>query len=304
MLLTVAEAFDKFRSNLEPTNSEVDDASRRHQKIRSQIAAELSVADSFLTGSYARHTAVRPLKDVDIMIVLAEDENDYLRQNPQCVLNRICEILEPHYPNRVHPQSRSVTVEFGINIVDDISDKVVAIDVVPAFPESTNYQIPDTHSGTWILTNPKEHQRIATDCNAALNGHWIPLVKMAKKANSHAGSQNGEKPVRPNFLLEVMAHTLVVPPWVGPYSLELRALFASVSDLIDQRWPDPAGLGPDVNSRLLASPNELAEAKRWLDETVATCDLALRHARDDRIGAALNTWQKLFGPLFVKTKAT
>lgn len=304
MLLSVAEAFDKFRSNLEPTASEVADASRRHQKIRGQIAEELSVADSFLTGSYVRHTAVRPLKDVDIMVVLAEDESDYLHQNPQGILHRICEILELHYPNRVHLQSRSVTVEFGITVINDISDKVVAVDVVPAFPEAINYQIPDTHSGTWILTNPKVHQRMATDCNASLTGHWIPLVKMAKKANSHAGSQNGTKPVRPNFLLEVMAHTLVAPPWAGPYPLELRAFLASVSDQLDQRWPDPARLGPDVNSRLLASPNELTEAKRWLYETVATCDRALRHARDNRIDAALDTWQKLFGQLFVKTKTT
>ena len=53
MLLTVSEAFDKFRSNLEPTQTERSDASRRQQTIRSQVAADMDVADSFLTGSYA-----------------------------------------------------------------------------------------------------------------------------------------------------------------------------------------------------------------------------------------------------------
>ena len=305
MLMTVPEAFAKFKSNLEPSARERDDASRRQRTIRSQVEAGLGVDDSFLTGSYARHTAVRPLKDVDIMVVLDDTERSYLDRHPKAVLDKVCEILEPHYPGRVRAQARSVTVEFGVQMVDDISDQVVAVDVVPAFSEGANYRIADTRAGIWMLTNPKIHQELATECNAQLGGHWVPLVKMAKKANSHAGSaRSGDKPVTPNFLLEVMAHSLIVAPWTGPYSMELRAFFASAADLIDRIWPDPAGLGPHVTDRLHESRSDLRAAKDWLASIVATCDLALRQDRNGQVGAALGTWQQMFGPLFVKTKTS
>jgi predicted nucleotidyltransferase len=304
MLMTVAEAFQNFRSNLEPTKSETEDASRRQQKIRSQVEADLAVSDSFLTGSYARHTAVRPLKDVDIMVVLGEDERSYLNQAPSAVINRVADILEPHYPGRVTAQDRSVMVEFGVKVVNDISDKVVAVDVVPAFSDGSHYTIPDTRTGKWMATNPKVHQQLATSCNQDLSGHWVPMVKMIKKANSHAAELIGSKPIKPSFLLEVMAHTLIVGPWTGTVALELRAFFASAADLVNETWPDPAGLGPDVSDRLHSSPAELAAAYAWLKQTVATCDLALRQARNNQVGAALDTWQGLFGPLFTKTKST
>jgi|GEM_PF-248184 len=305
MLLTVAEAFTKFRSNLEPTSSEATDASRRQTKVRQQVGAELAVADSFLTGSYARNTAVRPLKDVDIMVVLGDDERGYLDQVPSNILNKTRDILEAHYPGRVSTQARSVTVKFGTKVVNDTADKVVAIDVVPAFIDGDNYKIPDTRASTWMSTNPKVHKQLATSCNTDLSGHWVPMVKMIKKANSHAGeSRSSGKPVKPSFLLEVMARRLIVGPWTGTLPLELRAFFASAADLIDQPWPDPAGLGPDVSDRLHSSSGDLAAARSWLNDTVATCDLALRQARNDQVGAALATWQGLFGPLFVKSTST
>ena len=146
-------------------------------------------------------------------------------------------------------------------------------------------------------------REMATKCNSSLDKHWIPLVKMLKKANSYAGeTRNDGKPVKPNFLIEVMAHSLIVPPWTGPYPLELRTFLASAADLINQRWPDPAGLGPDISERLHQSPSELSQAREWLTNTVAVCDLALRQARNNQIGTALDTWQQLFGPLFVKSK--
>lgn len=301
--MTIAEAFQNFRSNLEPTASETNDAARRQKKIRSQVEASISVADSFLTGSYARHTAVRPLKDVDIMVVLDHDERSYLDKAPSAILDRVSDVLEPHYPGRVTRQDRSVMVEFGVTIVNDTSDRVVSVDVVPAFPDAEHYVIPDTRTGQWMATNPKIHQQLATACNQDLSGHWVPMVKMIKKANSHAAERMGAKPVKPSFLLEVMSHALIVSPWTGTVPLELRAFFASATDLIHETWPDPAGLGPNVSDRLHSSPTDHANASAWLKSTVATCDLALRQARNNQTGAALDTWQGLFGPLFTKTKA-
>lgn len=51
-MLTVTEAFRKFRSRLELTQKEQDDASRRQKEIREVMNRSFKISDDFLTGSY------------------------------------------------------------------------------------------------------------------------------------------------------------------------------------------------------------------------------------------------------------
>ena len=62
-------------------------------------------------------------------------------------------------------------------------------------------------------------------------------MKMAKGWNRANG-----KPVKPSFLIEVMAEDLVEPPFSN-YPDEIRNLFAAMEANIGDSWPDPAGLG-------------------------------------------------------------
>src|SRR4051812_3171983 len=139
-MLTVPEAFDKFKSRLEISTSERADASRRQQKIRDQIREGLAVDSDFLTGSYARHTKTKPLKDVDIFVVLKDSEADYLDQAPDVILDRCIAILSPHYPGKTSKGNRSVKVDFSVSRATD--EQVVSFDVVPAFTEGDAYTIP------------------------------------------------------------------------------------------------------------------------------------------------------------------
>src|SRR5215472_12190424 len=96
-MLTIPEAFDKFKQRLEISASEEADASRRQQKIRVQVREALDVQTDFLTGSYIRHTKTKPLKDVDIFVVMTRSEAGYLNKAPDVILDRLVEILSPHY---------------------------------------------------------------------------------------------------------------------------------------------------------------------------------------------------------------
>jgi hypothetical protein len=296
-MLSVAEAFTKFKSRLEISDSEASDASRRQTAIRKELESSLAVADHFLTGSYSRHTKTRPLKDVDIFVVLNESECAYLDGEPSAILDAVHEVLRPIYGHdRVTYGRRSVRVDFGVSIVADISDRVVSIDVTPAFAEASGYRIPDRHSGTWISTNPRVHAQLATEANAAFGGYWKPLVKMIKKWNDH-----NDKPVKPSFLLEVMALKLLDPPWSGSYPRDVRQFFASAYDRLDQEWPDPARLGPAVSDRLAADAALKANAAKALASAEQACTEALRLDSNGSTGASLDQWQSLFGPLFVKS---
>jgi hypothetical protein len=294
-MLTVDEAFRKFRTRLEPTATEEGCASRRQRRIREQLDTDLDISQDFLTGAYVRDTKTKPLHDVDIMVVLADESP--LTEHPRRILDTVAATLRPHYGDgRVQPDRRAVRVDFGVKVVDDVADDVMSFDVVPAFAEGDHFLIPDDVLGEWILTNPRIHKEMATEANKAYSDQWKPLVKMAKKWNDHGGS-----PVCPSFLIEVMALDLISGEWTGSHPREIRQFFASAADRIGDSWPDPAGVGPEVNDALLADSAALGAARRALAAAERACTEAMRLDRAGRVGDALDVWQKLFGPLFAKS---
>jgi hypothetical protein len=296
-VLTVDEAFKKFKSRLEVLPTDEQEASSRQKKIRKQVGDELDVADDFLTGAYVRDTKTRPLRDVDIFVVLGDGEQSYRDKHPREILNAVRAVLVPHYEDdRVCTDRRCVRVDFGVSVIDDISDEVVSFDVVPAFAAGEAFEIPDDRLGEWIPTNPRVHKSMSTDANKALSGEWKPLVKMAKKWNQHNGG-----PVEPSFLIEVMALKLIEGPWTGSYPYELRQFFSSAADRIDEGWPDPAETGPDVSDVLDSDPTMMGAARSALRTAEAVCTEALRLDRAGRTSEALGTWQTLFGPSFAKS---
>ncbi|MEU8251846.1 CBASS oligonucleotide cyclase [Nonomuraea sp. NPDC048916] len=295
-MLTPNDAFYKFRTNLKTTDTENASASRRQNKIREQVeAAEtLTVIHTFLTGAYRRETKTKPLRDVDIMVVIAD--TDYLKLHPSEILLAVRAILAPLYGEaRVTCDRFAVRVDFGIKVVDDVSEdaEVVSFDVVPAFETGDHYLIPDDVTGAWIKTNPTIHYDMAVAANKAFSEQWKPLVKMLKKWNAVAGY-----PVQPSFLIEVMALKLIDGPWTGSHPQELRRFFATAAEHISDIWPDPAHLGPDISGILDSDPAMMATAVQALNEAEAACTKAIRLEQTGRTGAALQTWRELFGPLF------
>ena len=73
-MLTLDEAFRKFKSRLELNDKEQKNASARQQEVRDYLDTKFSIANSFLTGSYARYTKTKPLKDIDIFFVIGSKE--------------------------------------------------------------------------------------------------------------------------------------------------------------------------------------------------------------------------------------
>src|SRR5215831_13103720 len=112
-MITVDEAFTKFRSRLELTESEQNDASRRHTEIRDYLKTKFDIERDFLTGSYKRWTKTKPLKDVDIFCVLGAKERHRRDKPPAELLKAFESALAEKYGQRnVSQQRRSVTVDF------------------------------------------------------------------------------------------------------------------------------------------------------------------------------------------------
>jgi predicted nucleotidyltransferase len=296
-MLTVDEAFHKFKSRLELNEREQNNASQRQNEIRDYLVTKFGVERSFLTGSYARHTKTKPLKDIDIFFVLKEREKHYRSKAPTVVLTDFYgALIEKYGKKAVRRQSRSINVDFGVVIdADDNTDyRVVSVDVVSAFADGDDYEIPDNDSGKWIKTNPEIHAEKATAAHQKFSGEWKGLVRMAKYWNNNA--RHGEKPVKPSFLLEVMALECLYGGWQGRFDYELQGLFSTLADRISEEWPDPAGLGPPISTGMDAAAKQRARELLLAASREAT--LAIDHSRRGRNGEALKTWRALFGPKF------
>lgn len=289
-MLTIQEAFTKFKSKIsEPTDRERKDASRRQQDIRAVMDSEFDVTRDFLSGSYARHTKTKPLKDVDIFCVLGEGERCYREKHPSELLAAVAKVLRAKYgSSNVEMQRRSVGVNFGTT--DE--ESVMSFDVVPAFDCGKHYEVPDISSPKrWTKTDPEIHKEKAIKKHQAYSNEWKGLVRMVKTWNREHG-----KPVKPSFLLEIIALEVFDRDFGGDYRYEVKGFFSSVGERIFENWPDPAGLGPDVSDSMDSAAR--TAARKSLLEAAALAARAIQLEKQGNVGEALRVWQRIFGSQF------
>lgn len=295
-MISVYDAFEKFKSRLELTPTEQADVTNKHTEMKKFLYSKFSLQNALLTGSYARDTKTKPLKDVDIFCIFKDDSKKYRWENPDKVLSEFTTVLSEKYgAANIKPRRRSVLVKFPVPAqVNGVTpDVVLSFDVVPAYTLNQDYEIPDSQLGKWIKSNPFTHAEEATKANKAYAQKWKPLVKMIKKWNQHK-----EKPVDPSFLLEVMALSIITPPVPSAinYPYELKAFFATAAERIGETWNDPAGLGPPVSDQM--DSIKISTAIKALREAEQSATRAIRFENSDNISGALKEWQELFGPRF------
>ena len=295
-MLTLDEAFRKFKTRLELNEKETTNASNRQQEVRDYLDTKFKIDRSFLTGSYARWTKTKPLKDVDIFFVMKASENHYVSKAPSVILTDFHDALVQKYGDRARKQNRSINVDFGVKAdsEDNTDYRVISVDIVPAFDQGSDFQIPDNELGKWIGTNPKIHADKAVAAHQAYSNEWKGLVRMVKYWNNNP--KHGDKPIKPSFLIEVMAMQCLHGGWGGAFDREMQGFFATLADRIFDEWPDPAGLGPAISDGMNHARKQRAQTLLKTAEREAT--LAINLARQGRNGEALRAWRELFGPKF------
>lgn len=293
-MLSVEDAFRKFRSRLELNSKEQDNVSARHTEMRGVLREAFDIENDFLTGSYRRYTKTKPLQDVDFLCVLGKDERFRRKEHPSKLLDAFADVLCEQYGARaVTKHDRSVEVDFGVvaDAEDNTDYRVISMDAVPAFALGEDYEIPDGPHDRWIKTNPKIHEQKALEAQNTYDGEWKGIVRMLKYWNNHNG-----KTIKPSFLLEVMALDCLHAPYAGNFPDEFQALFATLADRIFENWPDPAGLGPDISQDMTTSMR--TSAKVALQSASKAAGYAKHLTRSGKNGEALQAWRTLFGPKF------
>jgi hypothetical protein len=276
----IDDAFDKLKSNLEITQTEKDLAITRHSLIREHIEASWALSDHFLTGSYGRHTKTKRLKDVDIFVVIKPTgRQGYLANGTgRAAISALRDVLFTRWSD-LETDEHVVTINYP-------GEDVASYEVAPVFPrKGGGYLMPN--GAAWMATDPTEHERLVTEKNKKCDGKFVPFVKMVKGINREA-----DDAIQPSFLLEVMGLDLVLGPF-GRYRDEIRFFLASAVDRFGDDWPDPAGLGQNVNVSI-SKPQRVALAQTmrgWL----AISEEALMLENEGKERAAVDKWRKLFG---------
>ena len=286
-MLTRVQAFDRLRRNLELTGLQERTVAARHKAVRSAVAAQLDVTDDFLTGSYRRQTLIGPLKaaDVDIVVVL---DRAYRDRGARAVLDAVRRALLAEYPStpKISRNMHAVTVTF--------SDFVV--DVVPAFARpwwtEGGWEICDSGSDSWIVTDPKKHVDISAAANRTHKGDLVPIVKQLK-----AWNRTVNRPLR-SFHIEVLAWSVFGTSWWWHTEMSsdwecVRHFFDKARPKLSQQLPDPAGSGGDVGAYLNGSALQAAISK--MTTAHERCVGADEAAKAGRTQAMHDVYAHVFG---------
>jgi hypothetical protein len=277
---SVKGAFATFKQNLEITGLQEATVSTRQTEVREALEAELTVKESFLTGSYRRHTMIAPLKTADVDVVVVLDPKYYQENGQVNLLEKVKSVLRKTYTRTpaISRNGQAVTITFAD----------FAVDVVPAFYRTQGgFLIPST-DGIWIPTDPKKHAKISGENNQAHDGDLVPLEKMLKCWNRNIGYAFR------SFHLEVLAWSILEGVTISDYSSGVRYYFDKARALIKEKNPDPAGYAGDVG-HYLNSSDKIQSAVSRFETAYNRARNAEQYAEAGAIQAAIDEWRKIFG---------
>lgn len=169
--------FESFLKDINPSKSTIDEASRLHQSLRNHLKTCKSYKQiyihSYLSGSYAKQTFIRPKKnsdscDIDIVVEINRTTDD----SPAFVLDELERALKLRscYQNSTI-QNHSV----GIDMAN------FHLDVVPLVKDENGFlNIGSSKENIWKRTEPKKHISWTTDVNQGYENAYKPLVKIIK----------------------------------------------------------------------------------------------------------------------------
>lgn len=294
-------------------NSHIADYSRDHlsptERQRTRISARYAELQNFLkgscfmSGSYARFTAVRPPKDLDVIWVCADER---LTREPKRILDSLANTLAEAYrlnsSERVkfQVQDHSITIIF----LDDPDE--FSIDVVPAAETSRRndfgdpiYCVPEIQklshmqrksfsgSAAWIYSDPKGYVVEAQRLEEETGGRFRKTAKVVKAWRQKHKKELGDAFKLKSFHVEQLVALHLRQRPQDSILQVLRAIFGTLNRAIEApAIPDRADanvfidqyvsdLTPAEKAKIIMLQREafvivtrleVAETKREIDE--------------------------------------
>lgn len=304
--MTIETYFDTFLENIEPKKKYKEHAIEAHTRVRDYLLTEDSqfseyVLDSFLYGSYKRHTAEGNIKDVDIALVTNFDPYSD-EDKPSKVLPKLKRALNRFYkdPKATTPNRKSVQV---IDPLPDEPDSELTLDIIPVVLTGNSDQkvlVPDRENDTWVESHPKGHLKFTSDLNsdAVSQGMFVPLAKIMKHWwKQHSGIDDA-KPK--GFWLEI----LVGETFDSTKSTYAEHFVQTLSN-IKNRYLDyesyssvPELVDPGLPGESLKTSMTLAEFVHFMDAVNDTLEIATEALNSTDEEESSYLWNSVFGDEF------
>ena len=293
--------FNKLLTDIEPSSTTAAAASSAQQALRKYLAGHKDFkavhVDTFLAGSYARDTSIRPRiikgvlsrPDVDIVVVT----NHTFEDDPAEVIELLLSCLDGEYEVTNPDNDRSVGV----------ATAAVKMDVVPVIKaakgDPNSYYIADRRLGRWIPTNPPGHTEWATRVNKATGGRFKPLVKLFKWwRRENPTAEKGNRPK--GFVIEKIVADAMSATEDNYPELFTRTMESIVSGFAIEHAvglvptiEDPSVPGNNICSRLTFQ--EFSAFYKKADAHAKLARKALSETDEDK---ALEMWRQIFGDRF------
>lgn len=285
----------KAAQAIEPSPAQKAGAVRSQNHLRAQLDQGRfrdRITHSYLSGSYARGTAIAPLDDVDIIFLIDVSRwNSPLfssRPSPDELLKSFSRAVRYRYPeSSVRLQRRSVCLQLNH----------INLDIVPAIAldkDGTTIEIPDRSQDTWIRTSPKTHSEFSSRVNLARGKRLKPVIKLLKFWNTNLPSTARLK----SFAIETMATRLFEHEEIDSVQEGLLTYFDFVAFLGGEtpiyQWRNKYSISLGSRATLmdasgisnLLENTEIAKLNRFVSQAVRSRDLLLRSQEASRTETA------------------
>jgi hypothetical protein len=294
----VGEAFALFLERVTPPPTQRRAAQSGHNTLRGRLEGDAYfgslIRTTFLNGSYARHTVVRPIRDVDIIAVVG---TDWMEADPARAMESLRRKLAQWYDGwRTRRRRRAVQVQLSRVNLD------VLLATAPDGMDSP-LRIPDRDLRRWIRTHPKRQRELTEQLRTETNGNYPRLVRLLK---AWASNRVAEAYVPASFVLECSAfHVVAGEParFAGALEEGFVALLEGLYGWDFGRsgwysWSRPTVTDPGLPDMNVAERWDAAGAdgvRRKLKVALQRCAEIERSRWEE---TAVGKWAELFGGLF------
>lgn len=332
MPFTVWSAFNDFRQNMVDLPTDTTDKARVSRDYLFDQITRLAYNNtdfprlyngnrSFVPfGSFARKTKVRPLDDIDVLVLM----NGYGTYEYQLTIGSSCRlgISEPSshllqfvdetgYVNSTRVINRIKLHLFSISnyqkadlkknmqaVVLNLKSYPWVFDIVPAVPMGNNgvinyYLIPDGY-GNWIRTDPRLDARNITAVNSKHNGKFLGLMRLLKYWNNRAYY----KPRLGSYYFETLVIKVFSSLWaeITDYPNAIRYFFEQCPTYLMTSCPDPKNLGGNLDANVTRDVK--IKIRDFMIQQLQVADFALYYEKYSRHREAIAEWRKIFGSDF------
>jgi hypothetical protein len=261
-----------------------------HNDIRDVLKTAGYVEDSFLQGSFARKTMLKPLKDIDIVIVLEASLWDQLRgpDGPGMAMNWFRRSVQERWPDArfdqgEEPSAKALRVTFPWLDFD--------IDLVPAFAaENDCVLIGDREEGRWEPSNTRRVAGSVSRRNQATGGRFVHQIRELKSLVKHHEDRLG---FIKGIAVESLAYQAITTQTADKYAIANCLEYCQTAVL--EPVIDPAD-DDDVSETW--TPEERKTASEVFAELADKAAEALQLETDGDIEAAIDVWNSVVGEPF------